>query len=106
MIARIIITGKLIKGIEPRVFENAVRQVNRIIADYTGSVFEDELIRDSEDPFSYMMISKWTSKEAWDRWRAMPIHAAQLHPLRQYWQMQTIKAYEIAFVDERSPLLS
>jgi len=102
----VITTGQLLDGVEAWAFERAIEQVSRTIAEHTGSVIIDELIRDSEDPSSYVMVSTWSSKEEWDRWRATPIHIEHVSPLRSYWQMHTVRAYETAFVNERSPLLS
>ncbi|QBD76895.1 hypothetical protein EPA93_13130 [Ktedonosporobacter rubrisoli] len=102
----VVIIGKLLDGVEARLFELVIGQVSRAIAEYTGNVINDELIRDSEDPSAYMLVSKWTSKEAWDSWRSTTMHVEQVSPLRPYWQMQSVRAYETVFTDERSPLLS
>ncbi len=93
----VVIVGRLHDGVDPKAFEAVFKQVSRTILSSIPGINKDELVRDTNDPNMYMLLSEWESKKAWSQWQSAPIHEQQVKPLQQYWKGQEMKICETAF---------
>jgi heme-degrading monooxygenase HmoA len=66
------------------VFESAYRTVTAAVAGTPGHL-RDELLRDSDRPDRYILLSEWESIEAFRAWEDAPIHRELATPMRPYW---------------------
>ena len=84
MTARIMVFAKIKAGTGAE-FEAAFREVSAKVKGTPGHI-EDELIRRDDDSDSYVLLSKWESKEKFLEWEDAPIHRGTTTPMRPYWE--------------------
>lgn len=101
MATYVLVFGRLHRLEDQEKFEAAFEQVSRTVIASVPGIIRDELIHDSADPYSYIMLSQWESKEAWATWQSAPIHEEQVGGMPQYWQGQGVKILNTAFCVER-----
>jgi heme-degrading monooxygenase HmoA len=65
-------------------FEAAYRTVTAAVAGTPGHI-RDELLRDRDRPGHYVLLSEWTSAEAFQTWEDAPVHRQLTTPMRPYW---------------------
>jgi heme oxygenase (mycobilin-producing) len=65
-------------------FEAAYAQVTRKVAGTPGHI-RDELLRDTDNPGSYVLLSEWVSAEHFLAWENAPVHRELTVPMRPYW---------------------
>jgi heme-degrading monooxygenase HmoA len=70
-------------------FEAAYAEVTAKVKGTKGHI-ADELLRraeppDDNEPWSYILLSEWESKEAFLAWEDAPIHMQTTTPMRPYW---------------------
>lgn len=97
MATYVMVFGRLHRLEEKEVFEAEFEKVSRILLQKVPGVLRDELIQDSSDPHSYIMLSEWVSKEAWATWQRAPIHEEQVGHLQNYWKGQGVKIFNTTF---------
>lgn len=102
MATYVLVFGKLHRLEDKEAFEAAFEQVSRKVVNSVKGVIRDELIADSSDPYAYIMLSEWESKDAWATWQRAPIHEEQVGSMTQYWQGQGVKIYTTAFRVEKA----
>jgi heme-degrading monooxygenase HmoA len=86
-----------IKPGEEAAFEAAYTEVTRKVKGTPGHV-HDELLRDTGEPGSYILLSEWESKEAFLAWENAPIHMQTTTPMRPHWAGRVErKIYDIVF---------
>jgi heme-degrading monooxygenase HmoA len=86
-----------IKSGEQAAFEAAFAEVTRKVKGTAGHI-RDELLHDTNDPESYILLSEWESKAAFLAWEDAPVHKQTTTPMRPYWAGQIErKIYEVAF---------
>ena len=102
MATHVLVFGRLHNLEDREAFEAAFEQVSRIVVHNAPGVVRDELIRDSDDPHAYIMLSEWESKEAWASWQKAPVHEEQVGGMRQYWKGQGVKICHTAFCVEKA----
>ncbi len=96
MTARVMVFAKIRPG-EETAFEAAYADVTRKVMGTSGHV-RDELLRDTTEPGSYILLSEWESKEAFLAWENAPIHMQTTTPMRPHWAGRVErKIYEVAF---------
>ncbi len=106
MATYVLITGRLHRLEDKGAFEAAFERVSKTVVNTVDGIVRDELIHDSNDPYSYMMVSEWESKDAWAEWQRAPIHEEQVGILQQYWKGQGVKICNTAFCVEKEPARS
>lgn len=82
---RVMVHGKLNQLNDQDAFENAFTTVSSSVLGTPGHV-RDELLRDSNEPGAYILMSEWLSREAFLKWETSPIHMQKTLPLRPYWK--------------------
>jgi heme-degrading monooxygenase HmoA len=102
MATYVLVFGKLHRIEDKGAFEAAFKQVSRKVVSSVKGIVRDELIGDSNDPYAYIMLSEWESKDAWATWQRAPIHEEQVGNMTQYWQGQGVKIYTTAFCVEKA----
>lgn len=65
-------------------FEAAYTEVTRTVAGTPGHI-RDELLKDTDDPGSYVLLSEWESTEHFLAWENAPVHRELTVPMRPYW---------------------
>ena len=96
MSARIMVFAKIRQGEEAK-FEAAYAEVTRKVKGTPGHI-SDELLRDTGEPGSYILLSEWQSKEAFLAWEDAPIHMQTTTPMRPFWAGRVERRiYELAF---------
>jgi len=65
-------------------FERAFEHVRTAVVGTPGHV-EDTLLRSTEDPTAYVLLSLWESREQFLAWEDAPIHRSLTTPMRPYW---------------------
>jgi heme-degrading monooxygenase HmoA len=100
MATYVLVFGKLHRLEEKEAFEATFEQVSRKVVSSTKGIIRDELIGDSSDPYAYIMLSEWESRDAWADWQRAPIHEEQVGSMKEYWQGQGVKIYTTAFCVE------
>ena len=83
MTARVMVFAKIVPGQEAA-FEAAFQEVSRKVRGTPGHV-RDELLRDHDEPGSYVLLSEWESKAAFLAWEDAPIHRQTTTPMRPFW---------------------
>lgn len=95
MPARVMVFAKIREG-EEKAFEAAYAEVTQKVKGTAGHI-QDELLRDTGEPGSYILLSEWESKEAFLAWEDAPIHMNTTTPMRPYWAGRVErKIYEVA----------
>ena len=102
MATYILVFGKLHRLEDRAIFEAAFEQVSRRVIESVPGIIRDELIHDSRDPYAYIMLSEWESKEAWATWQSAPIHEEQVGEMQKYWQGQGVRICHTAFCVEKA----
>lgn len=95
MSVRVMVFGKLKQVEDRKAFEALITQVSQRIKGTHGYI-GDELLRDPDDPASYIMMSEWSDSEDFLQWERAPIHKQNTSPLRAYWSAEAVfKVYEV-----------
>lgn len=95
MTVRVMVFAKIKSG-EQAAFEAAFAEVTRKVKGTPGHI-KDELLRDTNNPDSYILLSEWESKAAFLAWEDASIHKQTTTPMRPYWAGQVErKIYEVA----------
>lgn len=102
MATYVLVFGKLHRLEDKAAFEAAFEQVSRTVVGSVNGIIRDELIHDSSDPYAYIMLSEWESKDAWATWQSAPIHEEQVGGMQQYWKGQGVKICTTAFCVEKA----
>ena len=96
MAIRVMVFAKIKPG-EEKAFEAAYAEVTRKVKGTEGHL-RDELLRNTKEPSSYILLSEWESKEKFLAWEDAPIHMQTTTPMRPYWAGRVERIiYEIAF---------
>jgi heme-degrading monooxygenase HmoA len=96
MTTRVLVFAK-IRPEEEAKFEAAYQQVTRKVKGTPGHL-RDELLRDADEPGSYILLSEWENKEAFLAWENAPIHKQTTTPMRPFWAGRVERRiYDIAF---------
>lgn len=96
MAIRVMVFAKIKPG-EEKAFEAAYAEVTRKVKGTEGHL-RDELLRNTKEPSSYILLSEWESKERFLAWEDAPIHMQTTTPMRPYWAGRVERIiYEIAF---------
>ena len=97
MPARVMVFAKIRQGEEAK-FEAAYAEVTaKVKASAFKGHIKDELLRDTSEPGSYILLSEWESKEAFLAWEDAPIHMQTTTPMRPYWAGRVErKIYDVA----------
>lgn len=82
---RVMVYGKLNQLTDQEAFEAAFTTVSSSVQGTPGHV-KDELLRDTSEPGSYILMSEWLSKEEFLNWELSPIHMQKTLPMRPYWK--------------------
>lgn len=82
---RVMVHGKLNQLTDQEAFEAAFTQVSSSVQGTPGHV-KDELLRDTSEPGTYILMSEWLSKEEFLNWELSPIHMQKTLPMRSYWK--------------------
>lgn len=100
MSVRILVFAQIKPGHEAE-FESGWAEIDREVAKTPGYI-RAELLRRSDRPSSYVLLSEWESREAFLAWEDRPVHRATSTPIRPYWDgMPDRVIYDIA-VRERT----
>jgi heme-degrading monooxygenase HmoA len=76
-------------------FEEAFSEVSSRVKGTPGHV-SDELLRDAEDPDTYILLGQWRTREAFLEWENDPIHREATTPMRPYWSVTERRIFEVA----------
>ena len=96
MAVRVMVFAKIKPG-EEAAFEAAYQEVTRKVKGTPGHL-RDELLRDTGEPGSYILLSEWESKEVFLAWENAPIHMQTTTPMRPHWAGRVErKIYDIVF---------
>src|SRR5437660_1797942 len=78
--------------------EGAARARESSAGAAAGSPGSVELLRDTGEPGSYILLSEWESKEVFLAWENAPIHMQTTTPMRPYWAGRVErKIYDVVF---------
>jgi heme-degrading monooxygenase HmoA len=101
MAVRILVFAKIKPG-EEQAFEDAYAEVTRKVKGTPGHVC-DELLRDTGEKGSYILLAEWESRERFLEWENDPVHMATTTPMRPYWSGRVERRiYEVAHrIDSR-----
>jgi len=95
MSIRVMVFARIKPG-EEAGFEAAYAEVTRKVKGTPGHI-HDELLRDTHEPSSYILLSEWESREAFLSWEDAPVHMETTTPMRPYWAGRVErKIYEVA----------
>jgi len=95
MAIRVMVFAKIKEG-EQEQFEAAYAEVTRKVKGTPGHR-RDELLRNTREPGSYVLLSEWDSKERFLEWEDDPIHKQTTTPMRPHWAGAVDRViYEIA----------
>lgn len=83
MPVRIMVFAKIKPG-EGEAFEAAYKEVTSKVKGTPGHI-RDEILKDTDDPESYILLAEWESRERFLEWETDPIHMATTTPMRPYW---------------------
>ena len=104
MATYVLVFGKLHRLEDKAAFEAAFQEVSRTVVNSVKGIIRDELIQDSNDPSSYIMLSEWESKDAWATWQKAPVHEEQVGGMQDYWKGQGVKILTTAFRVEKETI--
>jgi heme oxygenase (mycobilin-producing) len=95
MSIRVMVFAKIKEG-EEKGFEKAYAEVTSKVKGTPGHVC-DELLRNTKEPGSYILLSEWESKEKFLAWEDAPIHMQTTTPMRPFWAGRVERIiYEVA----------
>src|SRR5947209_6305360 len=100
MATYVLVFGKLHRLEDKETFETIFEQVSRTIMQDVKGIVRDELIRDTNDPYTYIMLSEWEDKDAWARWQCTATHVEQVGSIQQYWKGQGVAICNTVFCVE------
>lgn len=83
MATRVMVFAAIREG-EQDAFEAAYAQVTATVKGTDGHI-HDELLRESDRPGRYVLLSEWESEAAFRAWEDAPIHRELTTPMRPYW---------------------
>ncbi len=83
MPCRVMVFAKVKPGEEEQ-FESAYAEVTRKVKGTPGHR-RDELLRNTSEPGSYVLLSEWESREKFLEWEDAPIHRQTTTPMRPHW---------------------
>jgi heme-degrading monooxygenase HmoA len=83
MAIRVMVFAKIKEG-EEEAFAKAYAEVTRKVKGTDGHVC-DELLRNTQEPGSFILLSEWQSKEKFLAWEDAPIHMQTTTPMRPHW---------------------
>lgn len=99
MSVRVLVFAQIKPGHEAD-FESGWALLDRDVAKTPGYI-RSELLRRSDRPSTYILLSEWESREAFLAWEDRPVHRGTTTPIRPYWDgMPERVIYDIA-VEER-----
>jgi heme-degrading monooxygenase HmoA len=75
-------------------FERTFRAIAPEI-DKSPGLIQHQVIRASDDPSRYIMLSEWESVDAFDSWEVTTGHRELVKPLAAMWHGAQIKKYEV-----------
>jgi heme-degrading monooxygenase HmoA len=102
MATYVLVFGRLHRLEDQAAFEATFQQVSSTVVNSVEGIIRDELIHDSKDPYSYIMLSEWKSEDAWATWQRAPIHETQVGGMQHYWRGQGVKIYNTTFCVEKA----
>ncbi|GII95055.1 antibiotic biosynthesis monooxygenase family protein [Sinosporangium siamense] len=70
-------------GGDSEVIEKAYHEISAEMAG-TAGLLRNELIRDADEPDSFLVLSEWQDLDAFRLWERGPQHRGTTSPLRQY----------------------
>ena len=105
MATYVMVFGRLHRLEDKEIFEAQFEQTSRLLLKKVPGILRDELIQDTSDPYAYIMLSVWESKEAWATWQRAPVHEEQVGFLQNYWKGQGVKIFTTVFSVERESSL-
>jgi len=102
MNARVMVFAKIKEG-EGEAFERAYAEVTSKVKGTKGHI-ADELLRRTDEPNSYILLSEWESREAFLAWEDAPIHMNTTTPMRPYWAGRVERViYDVAHTIKHEP---
>lgn len=101
MATYVLVFGRLRRLEDREVFEHTFAEVSQKVLSTTYGILRDELVRDSNDPYAYMLLSEWEDRDCWANWQSSPIHAEQVDVLQDYWKGQGVKVLTTVYSIER-----
>ncbi len=84
MPVRIMVFATIKPGHE-KPFEEAFAMVSQKVKGTPGHI-RDELLKDANDPSSYILLAEWESKEKFLAWEDAPIHRQTTNPMNPHWE--------------------
>ena len=102
MATYVLVFGRIHQLDDKEAFEAAFHEVSSTVVQNAKGVIRDVLIHDSNDPYAYIMLSEWESKDAWALWQQAPIHEEQVGGMKKYWKGQGVKICSTAFSVEKA----
>jgi heme-degrading monooxygenase HmoA len=95
MTVRVMVFAKILPGHESA-FESAYADVYREVRGTPGLI-DGELLRDTGQQGSYILLSEWESEAAFLAWENDPIHRGTTTPMRPHWAGHVErKIYDVA----------
>jgi heme-degrading monooxygenase HmoA len=85
MSVRVMVSGSIHRPEDIPAFEAAFTQVSKNVRGTPGHI-KDELLRDAEDPLTFILLGEWKSKEEFLSWEESPVHRQVTAPMRPYWK--------------------
>jgi heme oxygenase (mycobilin-producing) len=76
-------------------FEEAYRQVSQNLHRRIPGQLYDELLRPLSAGDPYILLSQWSSIEAYSAWTQSPSHRRDAAPLREYWLNTVSRTYTL-----------
>jgi heme-degrading monooxygenase HmoA len=68
-------------------FEAAFKEVRSSVKGTPGHI-QEELLHNTDEPGTYILLGEWANREAFLTWEQSPIHMQKTAPMRPYWTMQ------------------
>lgn len=96
MPVRVMVFATIKAGMQ-EAFEAAFSVVTQQVRGTSGHI-KDELIQETDNLNSYILLSEWESREAFLAWENAPIHKETTTPMRPYWAGRVErKVYDVAY---------
>ena len=92
---RVLVFAQIKPGFE-EAFEAGWAEIDREVSKTPGYI-RSELLRRTDRPSSYVLLSEWESREHFLAWEDRPVHRGTTTPIRPYWDgMPERVIYDIA----------
>ena len=92
---RVLVFAQIKPGFE-EAFEAGWADIDREVSKTPGYI-RSELLRRTDRPSSYVLLSEWESREHFLAWEDRPVHRGTTTPIRPYWDgMPERVIYDIA----------